>query len=178
MTKTRSGAIATLHKSGVEQQGQRTAFDSVISVRLVTAAIAIEECARLLLSDSHFIGLAELRIIAFLFERPRVSVSEISRDLQIDKAWVSRLLRQLEKRQLVERAQHRSDSRQLIVSLTDAGQEFHADVMSRVRPYGDEITNAVDEGALIAMLERLEQNVRTLNARLRTGPTTPRFRSP
>jgi DNA-binding MarR family transcriptional regulator len=157
---------------GPEPQPRRTTFDSALSVRLVAAAAAAEECARLILGDSHFIGLTELRILAYLFERPRVSVSEISRDLQIDKAWISRLLKQLERRHLVDRTRHRSDPRQLVIALTASGQDFHTRVMARVEPYGERIAAGIDEGLAIAMLGRLEQNLRVLNTDLRASDTT------
>lgn len=148
---------------------KRTAFDSAVTVRLVATATAMEECAKLILSDSHFIGLTELRIIAYLAERLGVSVSEISRDLQIDKAWISRLLKKLEKRKLVDRLKHGSDPRLLIISLTREGEMFHTNVMARVGPYRDQITESIDEDVLIDLLDRLDLNIRRLNTRLRAS---------
>lgn len=165
-------SLSTTADQGGDRAGQpaRTALDSALSVRLVAAAGAMEECARLILSDTYFIGLTELRILAYLFERQQASVSEIGRDLQVDKAWISRLLTQLDKRGLVTRQRHRSDPRQLIIALTSAGRDFHANVMSRVEPYRAEIGAGVNEAQMIALLDRIERNTRALNARLRTAP--------
>ena len=152
----------------VRDRPKRTEFDSAVTVRLVAAAAAAEECAKLILSDSYFIGLTELRIIAYLAEWPGISVSELSRDLQIDKAWISRLLRQLEKRNLVDRLKHESDPRQLIISLTHDGEIFHANVMARVGPYRAQIIDSIDEHLLNRLLDKMDSNIRNLNARLRS----------
>jgi DNA-binding MarR family transcriptional regulator len=150
-------------------QLKRTVFDSAVTVRLVATAAAIDECAKLILSDSYFIGLTQLRIIAYLAECRGVSVSELGRDLQIDKAWISRLLKQLEKRKLVDRMKHESDPRQLVISLTPDGEIFHANVMKRVAPYRAQIIESIDEQLLNGLLDRMENNIRSLNARLRSG---------
>lgn len=162
----------------VDAGKRRTAFDSALSVRLVNVAAAVEECARLILSDSHFIGLTELRIMSYLSERPQASVSEIGRDLQVDKAWISRLLKQLETRHLLRRARSPGDTRQLVISLTEDGRAFLAEVMSRVQPYGDAIADGIDETLVGPIMDRIEQNVRALNTGLRAGstaePSSPR----
>lgn len=169
MSREPSSELSSPLAASPRRRQERTAFDSALTVRLVSAAAAIEECAKLILSDSHFIGLTELRIIAYLAEYPGGSVSEISRDLQVDKAWISRLLKQLENRNLVDRLNHALDPRQLIISLSREGEAFHASVMARVGPYRHQITESIDEHVLIGLLDRLDQNIRQLNTRLRTG---------
>ena len=169
MGKEPTGAPISILSNGIRPRPKRTAFDAAVSVRLVSTAAAVEECAKLILSESHLIGLTELRILDYLAERTGASVSVIGRDLQVDKAWISRLLKQLEERGLVQREKHASDPRQLIVSLTPPGATFHATVMARVEPYRDEIGESVDEQHLIDLLDQLDSNIRKLIARLRSN---------
>lgn len=143
------------------------AFDTFITVRLSATAAVVEECARAMLSDGHFLNITELRILGYLKERSEESVSTISRDLSVDKAWISRRIKPMEKRGLVESRRGEQDSRTLMISLTPAGAEFYDQIRADVVPHYAAIIDGIDVRLLFELLDRLEANVREVNETLR-----------
>lgn len=73
-----------------------------------------------LLDTPH--SLAEARVIFELAHRERTPVADLRRDLDIDPGFLSRILRRLDQRGLVERERSGSDARRRIVRLTRAGR--------------------------------------------------------
>lgn len=146
---------------------QRSRYDGQIPVRVRTASDLLEDCARLILDDGTFIGSTELRILGLLAEHEGLSISEISRNLFVDKAWISRRIKLLADMQLVQLDRHDMDSRLLLARLTDEGRSRFARTMQSVTPVYAEIVAGMDEAATITLLDRLECNLRNLNARLR-----------
>jgi DNA-binding MarR family transcriptional regulator len=67
----------------------------------------------------------ELRILVHLGREP-LAVNELARRTHVDKGWISRSLRGLEKRGLVARTSHPTDSRASLVSLTPDGEALAA----------------------------------------------------
>ncbi len=63
-------------------------------------------------------------VMLALWERTPLSISELSRLLDLDAGTLSRLLKRLESSGLVLRARSESDERTLAVSLTDEGREL------------------------------------------------------
>ncbi|WP_372731390.1 MarR family winged helix-turn-helix transcriptional regulator [Novosphingobium sp.] len=154
----------------IDDQGsvdlQRSRYDSQIPIRIRTASDLLEECARLILNDGNFIGFTELRIFGLLAEREGLSISEISRDLLVDKAWISRRVKILADRRLVRLDRHDTDSRILLASLTDDGRSLFARISGAVAPVYEEIVAGLDQDATVSLLDRLEQNLRKLKGRL------------
>lgn len=142
-------------------------FDAMVTIRLSATAAVIEDCARLMLSEGYFLNVTELRILGFLNGCPSASISDIARHLQVDKAWISRRIRPMAKRKLVIRKSSLSDSRHTLVSLTAIGSEFYERVMSDVMPHYAAIMDGIDGPLLLALLDRLETNVRSVATQLR-----------
>jgi DNA-binding MarR family transcriptional regulator/GNAT superfamily N-acetyltransferase len=117
-----------------------------------------------LLSKS-FLGsewsLTEVRVLYELAARQGVSAREVANDLQLDEAYLSRILAKFERRRLIQRTASPSDARQQSIALTRAGREAF-------RPLDQSATRQIagmlgplaplDREALVASMER----VRTL----------------
>lgn len=169
MPKTQSPTDRVPYQTRTLDTAGRSAYDSLLPIRLRIASDLMEECARLILTGTHFLGSTELRVLGYLAERDEASVGEVSRDLKVDKAWISRLLVQLGERSLVARTGHRSDSRVVLVSLTDRGRALFEAIMSAVKPHYAAMAQGVDEAAALTFLDTLECNLTRLNAQLRAG---------
>lgn len=137
-------------------------YENFIPIRIRKLADAFQEIAGLVLSGLQGVRFTDSRILAYLTKRNGSSVADISRDLQIDKAWISRLLRELSDRKLVVRSRDPTDSRSVLVTLTDTGRALHDEVMEIVLRHHDTIMAGIDQTAAITFLDRLETNVATV----------------
>ncbi|MFZ0640341.1 MAG: helix-turn-helix domain-containing GNAT family N-acetyltransferase [Candidatus Acidiferrales bacterium] len=71
-------------------------------------------------------SLAEGRVLQQLSQRQNASAKAIARDLDLDRGYLSRILRDFGKRGLVEKKRSRSDGRQSILTLTAQGRKSFA----------------------------------------------------
>lgn len=80
--------------------------------------------------DSPF-SLAEVRVMYELAHRDGPTAAELARDLALDSGYLSRLLRSLEQRTIIERTRSGSDARQAHLRLTESGRAAFAGLDSR-----------------------------------------------
>src|SRR6516165_5944776 len=99
------------------------------------------------LLDSEF-SLAEARVLYELAHRDRPIARELERDLRLDPGYLSRILRGLQRRGLVERTAPASDRRRRRLSLTTAGRAAFAPLDAGSR---------AEIGALLGTLPEPEQ---------------------
>ncbi len=112
----------------------------------------------------------DFRLLNVLDGKESLSVNEISRRALVDQAWVSRSLRALETRKLVERRSDPEDSRLTRVSLTKRGRE----TLDQFRPWAawseKVLLDGIDERKLKALLDQLEANTESLMNTLKSVP--------
>lgn len=153
---------------GQTRSSPSRSYEDAFPVRLRRASDALEEVVRLLLGDTHGLGFTEMRLIAYLAERRSASIGEISRELRVDKAWISRLLQALGGRGLTTQARDPSDSRVVLASLTEAGRAYHDKTMAAVTRCDAAITDGVDQDLAGELIVRIEANLRAVAQRLRS----------
>jgi DNA-binding MarR family transcriptional regulator len=93
------------------------------------------------LLDSPF-SLTEVRVLYELAHREQPTASELGKDLGLDAGYLSRVLRGFERRGLIERRPSKTDGRQNLLSLTDAGraafapldERSHSEIGAMLRP--------------------------------------------
>jgi DNA-binding MarR family transcriptional regulator/GNAT superfamily N-acetyltransferase len=93
-------------------------------------------------------SLAESRVLYELAHRDGATAAELSRDLGLDRGYLSRILRGFEKRRLLARAASKADGRRSHIALTERGRDAFAPLHARSR---DEI------GAMLGTLTETEQ---------------------
>ncbi len=93
-------------------------------------------------------SLAEARVLYELAHREQLTATDIRKELGLDAGYMSRILRDFERRKLVKREQSRTDERQRILSLTGKGR----------RAFGP--LDARSNRDVSAMLERLSSSER------------------
>jgi DNA-binding MarR family transcriptional regulator len=96
-------------------------MDGFITVRVVQLAELISRGASQVFEKRFGVKNTELRILVHLGREP-LPVNELARRTHVDKGWISRSVLALEKRGLVRRTPHPTDSRASLVSLTEDGE--------------------------------------------------------
>ena len=82
-------------------------------------------------SASSPFSLAEARVLFELAHRERATATEIRKELDLDAGYMSRILREFERRKLVKRELSRTDERQKFLSLTAKGRRTFAPLDQR-----------------------------------------------
>jgi DNA-binding MarR family transcriptional regulator len=129
-----------------------------VGVRVVRLADVFSRLARIGVEEPWGLRSTELRIVNMLDGTDSIPISEISRRTHVDKAWISRSVRDLEKRGLVARRGDASDARKSHALLTDAGREL----LEKIRPLvvwnEKRVLEGIEEHGFKRDLDRLLQN--------------------
>ncbi|MDU2923913.1 MarR family transcriptional regulator, partial [Bradyrhizobium sp.] len=126
MTQTsRSGhdhrPVSGARGTGSDEVGH---LDDLVLVRIMRMAEMVARLSAINLEARYGIRMTDMRILALLHDADRMSVAEISRQARVDKAWISRLSRELEDKGLIERVPDPEDSRAMLLSLTRKGRDI------------------------------------------------------
>jgi DNA-binding MarR family transcriptional regulator len=169
----RKGEIVAGETDGAAVSGgQRqplASFDQLIPARIHKVSDTLEDVARLMLGEAYGLGFTETRILAYLRENRSASVIDISRDLRVDKAWISRRLQFLASKKLIAKTPDSFDSRVILVSLTGKGRLSAERAMGVVRQTYSTIMDGVDEKLANELITRLETNLQAILSQLRSG---------
>jgi DNA-binding MarR family transcriptional regulator/N-acetylglutamate synthase-like GNAT family acetyltransferase len=115
------------------------------------------------LLESPF-SLSEARAIYELANREQSTATELRSELDLDAGYLSRMLRSLRKRGLVQRQASAADGRQVILRLTEAGQAAFATLNSRSRHQIDGMLSQLDEGQQRELVDAMQAIERLLGA--------------
>lgn len=110
------------------KQSTNRSLEDLVAVRIIRIAEILSRLATRAYERRFGLRNTDLRILNILDGGEPISVNEISRRTHIDKAWISRSIRQLENKKLVKRKSSRTDSRNTLVTLTAASRKILADV--------------------------------------------------
>ena len=94
-------------------------------------------------------SLTEVRVLYELAHREKPTATELGNELGLDAGYLSRILRDFERRRLLDRRPSKADGRQSLLSLTEKGQKAFAPLHARSR---DQI------GAMLRRLAAADQN--------------------
>ncbi len=144
-----------------EISGARMLHDHIVA-RTCRLADAMLRMSSRQIRDLWNVSSTDLRLLNILEGNEPLTVNEISSRALVDQAWVSRSLRVLETRKLVERHSDPQDSRVTLVTLTQRGRG----IIDESRPYAEwsekVLLAGVDERRLKALLDQLEANTQSL----------------
>lgn len=136
---------------------KHTGFEDLITVRVARLAEIFTRLSSYSIGKKWNLRNTDLRLLNVLDQSKKLSIREISRRTHVDKAWVSRTIKELIDRNLVQRNTDPMDSRVKLISLTRHGQK----ILDQVRPYAlttDKfLLENLDEKLLKDMLDRLEE---------------------
>lgn len=133
-----------------------------IGVRVVRIAEVFQRLAKLGVEEPWGLRQTDLRILNLLDGEENVAVSEIARRTHVDKAWISRSLRQLIDKGLVERRTDPEDSRVSLAALSKRGRDLLDDIRPHVVRGERRVLKGIDERALKRQLDRLLANAEAI----------------
>ncbi len=145
-----------------ERDARVRTLEDLVAVRIVRLAEVMARLATRTIEARVGLRNTDLRLMNLLDGFQGVTVNEIARRAHVDKAWVSRSLRDLEKSGLVTRKGNNKDSRLTMVDLSAKGRAL----LEQVRPLAvareTRLLEGIDPAALKANLERLMLNAEKL----------------
>ena len=120
------------------------------------------------LLDSPY-SLTEVRVLYELAHQKDLTATDLTDSLGIDRGYLSRLLRQFEKQQLISRKRSRGDARSSLLRLTAAGRAVYADLNVRQ----SEVVARMLDGIPKESQQNLVTSMRTIMAVLGDDATRP-----
>jgi DNA-binding MarR family transcriptional regulator len=137
-------------------------LEDLVAVRIARLADVVARLGAQTVTARVGIRRTDMRLLNLLDGTDGVTVNEIGRRAHIDRAWVSRSMRRLEKSGLVVRRDNPSDARVCIVSLSTKGRA----ALDRLRPLTvareKRLLDGIDEQRFKADLERLMANAEAM----------------
>ena len=140
----------------------RKSLEDLVAVRIARLADVVARLGAQTVTARVGIRRTDMRLLNLLDGTDGVTVNEIGRRAHIDRAWVSRSVRRLEKSGLVARRDSEADARVCVVSLSAKGRA----TLDRIRPLTaareKRLLDGIDELRFKADLERLMANAEAM----------------
>jgi DNA-binding MarR family transcriptional regulator len=140
----------------------KRSLEDLVAVRIVRIAEVVARLATQTIEARVGLRKTDLRLLNLLDGADGVSVNEIARRAHVDKAWVSRSLRHLEKAGLVTRKGTRTDSRISVIDLSAKGRALLEQVRPLAAAHETRLLDGIDARAFKASLDRLMSNAEVM----------------
>jgi len=137
-------------------------FEDNVGVRVVRLAEVFSRLARIGVEQPWGLRGTELRILNILDRVDGVAISEIARRTHVDKAWISRSVRDLELKGLVTRRGDAADSRKTQAVLSGEGRALLDELRPLVVWHEARVLKGIDEAAFKHDLDRLLANAEAI----------------
>ncbi|MBO9576625.1 MAG: winged helix-turn-helix transcriptional regulator [Sphingobium sp.] len=130
-----------------------------VGVRLVRLAEVFSRLAKMGVEEPWGLRNTDLRILNTLDGAGSVPISEIARRTHVDKAWISRSVRELAEKGLIDRSDSPDDTRILLAGLTPKGRTLLDEIRPSVLWHEQNVLRGINERAFKKNLDRLLANV-------------------
>lgn len=137
-------------------------FEDNVGVRLVRLAEVYARLAKIGVQGPWGLKSTELRVLNSLDGHESVPISEIARRTHVDKGWISRSVRDLERRGLVSRRGDEDDSRKSLAALTAKGQKLLDTIRPLARTNEVRALEGIDERRFKRDLDQLLANAEVI----------------
>ena len=143
-------------------------FEDNVGVRLIRLAEVFARLAKIGVEQPWNLRNTDLRILNTLDGAESVAISEIARRTHVDKAWISRSVRELEKSGLIEKRLDPKDSRVSLAALTSKGRALLEEIRPHVTTAEGRVLDGIKEASLKRDLDRLLENAEAILERAET----------
>lgn len=137
-------------------------FEDNIGVRIVRLAEVYARLAKIAVELPYGLRSTELRILNILDHAGSVSINEIARRAHVDKAWISRTVRELEDRGLVRREANSRDARKSYALITEEAQALLDGIRPRARRSEKRVFEGIEEARFKRDMDLLLANAEAI----------------
>ncbi len=102
-------------------------------------------------------GLPEIRVIQDIYLHPNRSANEIAEELNMDKGYLSRLLKNLERQNYICRSICKNDARKGIISLTESGIAIYHELDNSANQSVNDIYGHLSESQIASLISHMEE---------------------
>jgi DNA-binding MarR family transcriptional regulator len=156
------GEMARAAKAKSGRRTSRLPLSGLSQFRILSIADSLLRAASKFYGKRFGINNSELRALIILLDEQPLTIGELSRRGQIDKAWVSRSIANLLERGLVKRKAHPTDSRMQLISLTAAGVELTKSIGPIARDRHFRLLSGLAPNETLKIIDVLEKNAADL----------------
>ncbi len=153
------------------------ALEAFLPYRLATLSNRVSRAIAALYSERFGISIPEWRVMAVLGERPEISANAVAERTAMDKVAVSRAVRRLLAKGLIERHFAPDDRRRSVLALSAAGRRVYDEIVPLARAFEARLLAALthEERAILSLLlAKLEAlPIEELAADLTAAPRAP-----
>ena len=115
-----------------------------------------KHAARLLAAHSD-LSLSQWRVLTSIHALETTTLAELSREMQYDKAQISRSIKSLEEAGLVRQSADAADQRRVLLTLTETGQSEHGRLLPHVRKRHKVLVRGMDDREVKALFGALDK---------------------
>ncbi len=141
-------------RPGTTDRESPLVLEAFLPYRLATLSNRISRAIATLYSERFDLSIPEWRIMAVLGERPELSAREVAERTAMDKVAVSRAVRRLLKKGLLERHFAPDDRRRSVLALSTGGRAVYREVVPLARAFEKALLAALttEEIAILSLL--------------------------
>jgi DNA-binding MarR family transcriptional regulator len=132
---------------------------SIFMIKVLDLANSIDRAAGMFYGKRFGLRVADLRVLVHAARAPGLSLVEISRRARIDRAWISRSVQRLEKRELARKRPVAGDDRAYGVYLTDKGMALLRQLIPIVQHRERKFLAGENQKELERIVERLTARI-------------------
>ena len=149
------------------------ALDEVLTYRVSMLELLLSRAVGAVYSDHFGLNTHEWRVLAAVSVWGPIEAVQVSRWATVDKSAVSRAVRGLIDKHLLDRSLHDRDGRKIMLELTPAGRRTVKAVVQRIGVIQERLFKGYDR----QKVQQFFSILRTLESRLREMPEEPSQRN-
>jgi DNA-binding MarR family transcriptional regulator len=139
------------------------ALDQFLPYRLVSLAQRISNALSAIYRDQFSVSVAQWRILANLAEKGELNPGEIAQQTSMDKARVSRAIKELSARRLVTKRGDESDNRAYRLRLSDSGLALYRKIVPLALSWEASLLEALDSAEYRDLMRIIDKLARRLD---------------
>jgi DNA-binding MarR family transcriptional regulator len=144
-------------------------LDEILTYRISMLELLLSRAVGAVYADHFGLNTHEWRVLAAVSVWGPIEAVQVSRWATVDKAAVSRAVRGLLEKELIERSLHHRDGRKIMLELTPAGRRTVKAVVQRIGTLQERLFKGYDR----AQVQEFFAMLRTVESRLRDMQEAP-----